>query len=275
MSKFVPEKTLEVARTVTYPLDIKEEFSETRRMGNIGMTIFYDVLDAALVGWYQPFLPILDRSIEWMRYGISVNEGVGKDYREMPLFTQIGLHEALALALWFRDGIDQPELWRQTLQLHQQMQNECLGEIYGKKDISGLQVNDYMRRCLQAEAYEEGIIGYRHYCGDSIPTGRNLHASERKLGYAYCLHYAEGRYSADELQHAAKILLNRRMDDEWLDRGRPDDALLWLKTVYWNRQADAPNPRQIWMKAYDHLPGVEPLSEEVIQASLASIGEGN
>ena len=28
------------------------------------------------------------------------------------------------------------------------------------------------------------------------------------------------------------------------------------------------------MKAYDHLPGVEPLSEEVIQASLASLGEG-
>ena len=40
MSKFVPEKTLEVVRTVTYPLDIKEEFSETRRMGNVGMTIF-------------------------------------------------------------------------------------------------------------------------------------------------------------------------------------------------------------------------------------------
>ena len=275
MSKFVPEKTLEVVRTVTYPLDIKEEFSETRRMGNVGMTIFYDVLDAALVGWYQSFLPILDRSIEWMRYGISVNEGVGKDHRKMPLFTQIGLHEALALALWFRDGVDQLELWRQTLQLHQQMQNECLEDIYHKPQIKTAQVDDYMRRCLQAEAYEEGIIGYRHYCGDSIPTGRNLHASERKLGYAYCLHYTEGRYSADELQHAAKILLNRRMDDEWLDRGRPNEALLWLKTVYWNRQTDAPNPRQVWMKAYDHLPGVEPLSEEVIQASLASLGDGN
>lgn len=272
MSKFVPEKTLEVVRTVTYPLDIKEEFSETRRMGNVGMTIFYDVLDAALVGWYQSFLPILDRSIEWMRYGISVNEGVGKDHRKMPLFTQIGLHEALALALWFRDGIDQPELWRQTLQLHQQMQNECLGDIYPKPQIKTAQVADYMCRCLQAEAYEEGIIGYRHYCGNSIPTSRNLHTSERNLGYAYCLHYAEGRYSADELQHAAKILLTRRMDDEWLSRGRPDDALLWLKTIYWNRQADAPNPRQVWMKAYDHLPGVEPLSEEVIQASLASLG---
>ena len=272
MSKFIPERTLEVARTVTYPLDIKEEFSETRRMGNIGMSIFYDVLDAALVGWYQPFLPILDRSIEWMRYGISVNEGVGKDHREMPLFTQLRLHEALALALWFRDGIDQPELWRQTLQLHQQMQNECLEDIYPKPQIKTAQVADYMRRCLQAEAYEEGIIGYRHYCGDSMPTSRNLHTSERNLGYAYCLHYAEGRYSADELQHAAKILLTRRMDDEWLDRGRPYEALLWLKTVYWNRQADAPNPRQVWMKAYDHLPGVEPLSEEVIQASLASLG---
>lgn len=275
MSKFVPEKTLEVARTVTYPLDIKEEFSETRRMRNIGMSIFYDVLDAALVGWYQPFLPILDRSIEWMRYGISVNEGVGKDHREMPLFTQLRLHEALALALWFRDGIDQPELWRQTLQLHQQMQNECLEDIYPKPQIKTAQVADYMCRCLQAEAYEEGIIGYRHYCGDSMPTSRNLHTSERNLGYAYCLHYAEGRYSADELQHAAKILLTRRMDDEWLSRGRPNEALLWLKTVYWNRQADAPNPRQIWMKAYDHLPGVEPLSEEVIQASLVSLGEGN
>ena len=244
-------------------------------MGNIGMTIFYDVLDAALVGWYQPFLPILDRSIEWMRYGISVNEGVGKDHREMPLFTQLRLHEALALALWFRDGVDQPELWRQTLQLHQQMQNECLGDIYHKPQIKTAQVADYMRRCLQAEAYEEGIIGYRHYCGDSMPTSRNLHTSERNLDYAYCLHYAEGRYSADELQHAAKILLNRRMDDEWLSRGRPYEALLWLKTVYWNRQADAPNPRQVWMKAYDHLPGVEPLSEEVIRASLASLGEGN
>ncbi|OAM24954.1 hypothetical protein A7P89_00695 [Eikenella corrodens] len=210
-----------------------------------------------------------------MRYGISVNEGVGKDYREMPLFTQIGLHEALALALWFRDGIDQPELWRQTLQLHQQMQNECLEDIYHKPQIKTAQVDDYMRRCLQAEAYEEGIAGYRHYCGNRTLTGRNLHTSERNLGYAYCLHYAEGRYSTDELQHAAKILLTRCMDDEWLSYGQPYRALLWLKTVYWNRQADAPNPRQVWMKAYNHLPGVEPLSEEVIQASLASLGDDN
>ena len=275
MPKYSPTLRLETITSFIYSYELNQQVSEADPIGNFGQSSFISVLYASLVGWYQPFLPILDRSIEWMRYGISVNEGVGKDYREIPLFTQIGLHEALALALWFRDGVDQPEWWQQTLQLHQQMQNECLGEIYGKKDISGLQVNDYMRRCLQAEAYEEGIIGYRHYCGDSIPTGRNLHASERKLGYAYCLHYAEGRYSADELQHAAKILLSRRMDDEWLDRGRPYEALLWLKTVYWNRQADAPNPRQVWMKAYDHLPGVEPLSEEVIQASLASLGDGN
>ena len=90
--------------------------------------------------------------------------------------------------------------WRQTLQLHQQMQNECLEDIYPKPQIKTAQVADYMRRCLQAEAYEEGIIGYRHYCGDSMPTSRNLHTSERNLGYAYCLHYAEDRYSADDYE---------------------------------------------------------------------------
>ena len=267
--RVLPIKRLESISEFSYLYDKNKKFSPEKPMGNIGMSTFGSVLNASLVGWYQPYLPILERSIEWMRYGISVNEGgTGTDQ----LFRQICLHENLALALWFRDDIDQPEWWRQTLQLHQQMQNECLEDIYHKPQIKTAQVADYMRRCLQAEAYEEGIIGYRHYCGDSMPTSRNLHTSERNLGYAYCLHYAEGRYSADELQHAAKILLTRRMDDEWLSRGRPDDALLWLKTVYWNRQTDAPNPRQVWMKAYDHLPGVDPLSEEVIQASLASLG---
>ena len=269
-----PIKRLESILEFSYLYDKNKKFSPEKPMGNIGMSTFESVLNASLVGWYQPYLPILERSIEWMCYGISVNEG-GTGANQ--LFRQICLHENLALALWFRDGIDQPELWQQTLKLHEQSLAEYQdgAGIYGKGAVKTIQVNDYMRRCLQAEAYEEGIIGYRHYCGDSIPTGRNLHASERKLGYAYCLHYAEGRYSADELQHAAKILLSRRMDDEWLDRGRPYEALLWLKTVYWNRQADAPNPRQVWMKAYDHLPGVEPLSEEVIQASLASLGGGN
>ena len=258
MPKYSPSSELETITSFTYSYELNQQVSEADPIGNIGRSSFISVLYASLVGWYQPFLPILDRSIEWMRYGISVNEGVGKDYLEMPLFTQIGLHEALALALWFRNGIDQPELWRQTLQLHQQMQNECLEDIYPKPQIKTAQVADYMCRCLQAEAYEEGIIGYRHYCGDSMPTSRNLHTSERNLGYAYCLHYAEGRYSADELQHAAKILLTRRMDDEWLSRGRPNEALLWLKTVYWNRQADAPNPRQIWMKAMTICPVSSP-----------------
>lgn len=73
--RVLPSKRLESILKFSYLYDKDKRFSQEDPMGNIGMSTFENVLNAFLVGWYQPYLPILERSIEWMRYGISVNEG--------------------------------------------------------------------------------------------------------------------------------------------------------------------------------------------------------
>lgn len=237
-----------------YPNSLNQKFDSTCPMGNIGSYDFSDSLYAALVNLQDKFQPILDRAIEWIRYGIEVNEGVGENYRQQPLFTQTNLHQSLALALWFRDGIDHIELWNQVLQLHA-LSLEDEHNPYGTIDMKTIQVDDWVLRCLQAEQYEQGIEGYRRYHGDGALAIKTI-KSERKLAYAYCLHYAEGQYASDELFDAARKLLNTKMDADWLSKGQAYRALLWLKTVYWNRQQNL-SPLQVWLKAYDHMPHVQ------------------
>ncbi|MFC2352303.1 hypothetical protein [Eikenella halliae] len=73
--RVLPIKRLESILEFSYLYDKNKKFSPEEPMGNIGISTFESVLNASLVGWYQPYLPILEHSIEWMRYGISVNEG--------------------------------------------------------------------------------------------------------------------------------------------------------------------------------------------------------
>ena len=252
---FNPQNTYENMEEFGYSFCLSQEFDPNHPMGNVGDFDFIRVLEASLVNLQDKFKPILNRAIEWIRYGIEVNEGVGENYRQQPLFSQTRLHQSLALALWFRDGIDHIELWDQVLQLHA-LSLEDEHNPYGTIDMKTMQVNDWVLRCLQAEQYEQGIEGYRRYHGDGALSIKTI-KSERKLAYAYCLHYAEGKYSSDELFHAARKLLNTKMDADWLSKGQADRALLWLKTVYWNRQQNL-TPLQVWLKAYDHMPHVAP-----------------
>ena len=53
----------------TYSFCVSQEFDPKRPMGNIGSFDFVYVLEASLVNLQDKFKPILDRAIEWIRYG--------------------------------------------------------------------------------------------------------------------------------------------------------------------------------------------------------------
>ena len=221
---------------------------EQKYIGGIGVYAFYAVLDASLAGSRDRFLPILNSAIEWMHKGIEKNE------KELTLFFyQTGLHENLALALWFRDEIDKRDIWQKAISLHQKSVE--IEEPYLASRIKTVMLADRLLYCLHAQEYEQGIETYRQYHGDKKPTRKQLFNSEAKLAYALCLHYADNQYSPEELHSALNGLLNLKVDSEWIGRGNPSKALSWLKVAYWNRK-EALSPLEIWFKAYDHMPRV-------------------
>lgn len=222
-------------------------------LGNYGSHDITDVLNATLVNLGERYAPILERGINWLCHGIEHNEGVGPNHNESIAFHQTNLHISLALGLWLRDNQDDLSLWNRILDFHQQ--SLLNPDIYPESQMPTAQLADWGMRCLLAQEYEKGIEGYRQYHPADIST-KHLHMSEAKLAYAYCLHYAENQFSYDELFSAARKLLNRKMENDWLCKGQTKYATIWLKIVYAHEQADL-LPKQILWKAYDHMPKVE------------------
>lgn len=251
--KYDPERELEIYSEELYEYYTMMDEKDFVNRGYIGESNFRSFLYASLVGLYQKYTTIFNRSIEWMKYGISVNEGVGENYREQPLFTQVGLHQALALALWFRDGKNQTDLWKECIALHHASIEQ--DNPYAENRMPTAQLADLLLRCIQAGKYTQGISAYRAYHGDAPLTPKQL-MSEHKLAYAYCLYYVENIYDIKELTAVAKRLLRKKIEADWLNKGRPDIALLWLKTI--NDAVDNnQTPLQILLQAYEYMPDVK------------------
>lgn len=248
---YSPEKDLENYSGFMYEFLLKKSFDETLSMGNIGASSFRNIINAGLVGLSEKYAPFIDRSIEWMQYGIDSKEG-GRSF----LFEHAKFSETIALAKWYKEGFNDLALWQQVTVYHQRMVVECTN-IYPPIDMRTAQLDDLGLRCLQAEEYEKYIDAYRHYTGKNhIPSLGRITKSERGLAYAYCLHYTAGHFSADDLRYRAMLLFDKNMEAEWIGRGQSVRALLWLKFLYWNEDKQL-SPLEVWLKAYDHMRNVE------------------
>lgn len=223
-------------------------------LGNYGIHDIRDVLNATLVNLGDKYAPILERGINWLRYGIEHNEGLGENHDSNILFHQTNLNESLALGLWLRDNIDDLFIWNKILELHHRSLTEEENP-YGIENMATLHLNDWCLRCLMAQQYEKGIDMYRQYYPAEISLKR-LSYSERELAYAYCLHYAENCFLEEELFLVSKKFLTKNMEKNWIDKGQIERATIWLKVIYSN-QYNKLKPNQILWKAYEHMPKIE------------------
>ena len=118
------------------------------------------------------------------------------------------------------------------------------------------QLEYYMPIAFSGGLYADAIRNFEEYDPGVQPNIRTIR-SARGVSYLLCQHKLLGMHDPDQLRKAVHRVLDVNLQSEWLGRyGRYDKVLHWLMIAYAedNPRAD---PRQVVLKAYDHMPRVQ------------------
>lgn len=224
-------------------------FEKDRPMGNIGASEINQIVGGIIFGQWHILSPVIPRALEWIDYGLETGEPFG----EYPTFHWTNLNMAKALGLWLLNSENAAAVWEQALINH--LDALATGEVYTKRLIPKLWLDDHMAYCFQAGAYAAGIAKYESFHGEkAFPLKGTPKA--RDFAYAMCLHARDGRFDPDELRAAGRRMLRSKLKREWLEMGQYYRGAMWLKMVYWHRDP-ALTPLEVILKAYDDMPEVE------------------
>lgn len=157
-------------------------------------------------------------------------------------------YEGLALAHWLRDGVhDAANL---ALALEARERHFAIKDSHDKVGMS-LAISLY----VETGAWE---LAVRRLAGAGIqpPTTLSSIRSAGQLAHVICGHHLTDAWSAGDVRTALERYLKRSMNT-WLTHGWQTDAAHWLKIAHWSDGGPL-TPKQVIMKSYDYLPGVEP-----------------
>jgi len=231
-------------------LSLDEAYSSDKPMGNISTSDLRTAIVSILTGLGEEMLPIVPRSVDWLSKAIQKGEQFGGNQD----FHRYRLHQALALAIWMRDGTNAVEEWDAA---RQALKTSLLqGDVYRRNAMATEFLDDYMSLCYQAAQFEEGIAEFEKYHGaDKLSLNKAM--PPRKFAYAMCLNAVRHQFNADELFAAGRKMLQSYLESTWLGdgNGRYVYAAIWLKIVYWHHDSNL-TPLQTILSAYDNMPNV-------------------
>lgn len=217
-------------------------------IGECGMSDLTSVVYGYSVGFRELYTPFLPRIIDW------ISDGIGKKEQFDNLaFHQYELVSALAFATWIHTGINDVELWKNSLKWQDKLYGNMdyskgMGRV--EQEIFALQLLHY----IQAQEYEKGIQFFQSVNGDK-PLKLNKNMSGFRVAYAYCLHFYEGKFTVEQLEKAANPFL-----EKWLPilytKGRSTEMLYWLKTVCDAREKEY-TPEEVIYTFYEYIPEEE------------------
>ena len=227
--------------------------SPLKPMGEVARNRLQDALRCWLAGLDDAVAETLPRYCDWLGRAIDADEHNGGRHE----FHRVSLRSAYALGRWMLRGDAAGADWKSA----------AAGELadwqgparpFDPITIAEQRLEDYLAYCVQSRQYETGIRE-----AECRVVRIRLHAraapSPRDLAYATCRHHARGEFGADELFEAGRRMLQQQLPSAWLGRGHLLKAAMWLKIVYWDRDAlrgrkPRLTPLQTVLRAYRNMP---------------------
>ncbi|NEN76085.1 hypothetical protein F9B74_07090 [Pelistega sp. NLN82] len=196
------------------------------------------------VGFKELYSPFLPRIIDWLRQGI-----LNKEYFNDIRTHQLTLSNALAFAHWIYTGNNDILLWKKAIYWRDQLlQDVDYSKGFDSESKENLALD--ILRYIQAKEYDRAIKHYEWATRGEV-FQFSSHLNNYNLAYAYCLHFAEGQFSVEELEKAGRAFLKRQLKELYL-MGRPTEMLYWLKTMCDARDKEY-TPEEVIYTFYEFL----------------------
>ena len=157
--------------------------------------------------------------------------------------------QSLALGHWLLNGEDDCESLEASSREYQ-----ASVEQFGRADSHTL--DSWLPCHLSADNYEYVCECFENLTKSRVPKKLSSVRTSRVAAYIWAQHKLGDDYSREQAVLAAKSYLDKNLANSVLGRGHHLDAAIWLKILYWNDIENPPSPRDVLLKAYDHMPEV-------------------
>ncbi|MFU2090604.1 hypothetical protein ACLSY8_07900 [Avibacterium avium] len=227
---------------------LKYKLEQGEFIGNYAKYDLTDIIYAYSVGFKNIYKQFLERTVNWLKQGVEKKEDFGEfDYH------QYELTSALAIATWLDTGVNNIELWKNSLKWQDKLygkENYSKGMSLIEQEIFALQLLHY----IQAQEYEKAIQLYQLVKGDK-PLKLHNNMSGYRIAYAYCLHFHEQKFTVEQLEKSSKSFLEKHLQMLYT-KGRPTEMLYWLKMVCDAREKEY-TPEEVIYTFYEYIPEEE------------------
>lgn len=162
------------------------------------------------------------------------------------------IYETYAGATWLYTGQDDINIWKECLEYT----NLWFFDDRNPTDYTSVNYLDnqlfytYLQRCLFSKEYEQGIRLYQHLKGTK-KINLTPKTGLATLMYAILRHYQYGEFNKARLNQICLRVLSKELKYVYM-KGRPDDAIYWLKTMCALRER-AYTPEEVALTFYEFL----------------------
>jgi hypothetical protein len=221
-----------------------EEEQRAQRLTGRATCCLRFAIDCHLVGMEEEVPWLLDRALEMLLRAIEVKETYGGFPPDFIAAQQYG---ALALCRWLRGA----EHDRESLRLSAEAMNRHLMDS-PKEAGDSFSLGLSIPIMVEAGDFETVLSWINSEGGPGVPKPPAKARSAAHVCGLIALHEVQSPFSPEEVDKAVIGFLNRHMNN-WLMSGHEIQAAQWLKIWYGQRGAVGLPPREVILKAYEHL----------------------
>lgn len=227
---------------------LNADFENKRANGGLwggAKEFLLNVVDAHLVGVTSNLDEILAKARKWIDAAMNKKEACSN---YSPSFLGEEHRITWSLCNWLQGQPDNLEMARQAADFANQYFTEQPDSV---ADTFSLGLGSLT--FIEGQRYAE----YLHWAdaNGKIPLGvaQSKIRGEASVCAAICQAKTTGHYNDADIAKIVQRLLDMRMN-EWLTTGNEIRAARWLKLAYWQEGQAGLSPREVMLKAYDHLP---------------------
>lgn len=256
MSYFDPAKRKSVLETFLFDYDRTVEARQPFVKGAMSESMVSTITMAMLVGLEDQCRDIAERAQRWLQEAIDEGERTTDRDASSADWHQQELSHALARIKFLRgQGIDRQSFARCATLTERAWRTRV--PPFDHKAIADGQIEYYMPMAFSGQLYADAIRNFEEYHPGVQPDIRKAR-SQRGVAYLLCQHKLLGLHDPALLRKAVMRVLDVNLQHQWLGTGLYYVALHWLMIAYAEDAPDA-DPREVVLKAYDHMPKVQRL----------------
>ena len=256
MSYFDPQKEKNTLETFSLDFDRSYERGERGEFfkGMVSTSILSTCITSILVGLESETQDLAERTQRWLQEAIDEGECTTDRDASSADWHQQGLSYSLALTKFLRgQGLDRESFARSATLIERSWRTRKDRISHDRMGSDMLEY--YMPVAFSGGLYADAIRNFEEYHPGVVPNIRTVR-SQRGVAYLLCQHKLLGLHDPESLRKAVYRVLDVHLQSLWLGSGICRKALHWLMIAYAEDNPQA-NPREVVLKAYDHMPKVQ------------------